>query len=267
MYAKYEKCDPLSTKQVAKLDQMLPYFVMDVAGNIPGLPGVFVAGIFSAALSSMSSSLNTVAGTIYEDFVRPRYPNNTEKQASDVMKGLVVVLGFLILALVFVVERMGQVFQVAIVISGLTAGTLLGMFTIGMVSRRVNARGLMIGSITSMICVGILMVGSQFKPKPPPLSLRTDGCDAALFNSTQILNLNQPVDMDDFPWVFRISFMYLGTLGMIILIVVAYIASYIDGNFPEFDERLLAKFCRRKIVEKPVQYNNVKYSDISETLD
>lgn len=38
------------TKQVEKKDQLLPFYVLDVAGHIPGLSGLFIAGIFSAAL-------------------------------------------------------------------------------------------------------------------------------------------------------------------------------------------------------------------------
>jgi sodium-coupled monocarboxylate transporter 8/12 len=262
MYARYETCDPISTRQIKKLDQMLPYFVMDVAEKVPGLPGIFVAGIFSAALSSMSSSLNTVAGTIYEDFIRPKYPENTEKTASNIMKLLVVILGILILGLVFVVERMGQIFQITIVLSGLTGGTLLGIFTMGMLSRSVNSKGVMTGAISSMIICGILMVGAQMRPKFSPLPLRTDGCDASM-NSTNFINPSAPVDMDSFPWVFRISFMYLGFLGMILLCIVTYLVSYWTGGCAELDEKLLAPFCRQTAPKQPNDtFNNVKYSDI-----
>lgn len=35
---------------VNKPDQLFPLFVMDTLGNVPGVPGLFVAGIFSGAL-------------------------------------------------------------------------------------------------------------------------------------------------------------------------------------------------------------------------
>lgn len=50
MYVTYEKCDPFSTKAVKQQDQLLPYYILDVASNIPGLPGLFIAGIVCAAL-------------------------------------------------------------------------------------------------------------------------------------------------------------------------------------------------------------------------
>jgi sodium-coupled monocarboxylate transporter 8/12 len=50
IYAKYQLCDPLGIKVVDKSDQLFPVFVMDTLGHLPGIPGVFVAGIFSGAL-------------------------------------------------------------------------------------------------------------------------------------------------------------------------------------------------------------------------
>ena len=50
IYARYYDCDPITAKAIDKADQIVPYFVMDVVGNLPGLPGLFVAGVFSGAL-------------------------------------------------------------------------------------------------------------------------------------------------------------------------------------------------------------------------
>lgn len=50
----------------------MPLYVMDVCRNIPGIPGLFVAGIFAAALSTLSSILNTLSCTIFEDFLRAK---------------------------------------------------------------------------------------------------------------------------------------------------------------------------------------------------
>lgn len=90
--------------------QILPYYVVEVAGSIPGISGLFIAGVFAAALSTMSANLNTVAGTIYEDFIKHRFvkfqrtpmnhfmanvyisrnPNTSEKRASNIMKVLLI---------------------------------------------------------------------------------------------------------------------------------------------------------------------------------
>ena len=40
---------------------MLPLHVLHVAGDIPGLPGLFMAGVFSGSLSTISSGLNSLA--------------------------------------------------------------------------------------------------------------------------------------------------------------------------------------------------------------
>lgn len=50
IYATYHDCDPLTTKLAKAKDQLLPLLVMRIFGNYPGLPGLFVAGVFSAAL-------------------------------------------------------------------------------------------------------------------------------------------------------------------------------------------------------------------------
>lgn len=52
-FARYYDCDPLDSKLALARDQILPLLVMDILGEWNGLPGIFVAGVFSAALRSV----------------------------------------------------------------------------------------------------------------------------------------------------------------------------------------------------------------------
>ncbi|CRK94412.1 CLUMA_CG007919, isoform A [Clunio marinus] len=245
IYTKFQSCDPVKSGGIQKIDQILPYFVMDVASKVPGLPGLFIAGIFSAALSSMSSSLNTVSGTIYEDFIRHNFPNNTEKTASNIMKVLVVLLGILTLSLVFVVEHMGQIFRLNYVIIGLFAGTHLGIFTIGMFSKSANTKGIICGAIGTLLVIGTIIVGSQSLPKEPPLPVRVDGCTNS-FNVSLLTDNSVKVSTEDIPLIFRLSFMYYSFLGLILMFLISLPVSWMTGGCEEFDERLLTPFMRSK---------------------
>lgn len=141
MYAKYSTCDPISSGLVEKPDQIVPYYVMDVASSIPGLSGLFVAGIFCAALSTMSSGLNTLAGTIYEDFLASRMPKDiSEKRISDIMKIISVVLGLVSMAFVFMVQYLGTLFQLTLKVMSLAGGPILAMFSLGMLVPFVNTK-------------------------------------------------------------------------------------------------------------------------------
>ena len=50
IFAAFYDCDPVKGKVITKSDQILPYFVMKITSHIPALPGIFVSGVFSAAL-------------------------------------------------------------------------------------------------------------------------------------------------------------------------------------------------------------------------
>lgn len=269
VYAKYESCDPVSTGQIKKLDQIVPLFVMQVASKIPGLPGLFIAGIFSAALSSISSILNTKAGIIYEDFIRHRFPNATEKRASDVMKLLVVILGIIMLSLVFVVEHLGSIFRLNYAINGLTIGAFFGIFSIGMMSRTANTKGVMCGAIMSLLVVGTIIIGAQSLPKPPPLSFKTDDCEYPWNMTEPLVNLsNQRDSIEDIPLIFRLSFMYYALLGTIILFVVALPVSWATGGCEPFDERLLTPLLRSKLWkeknenDKQLDLNKLEFDEV-----
>lgn len=114
-------------------DQVIPLYVVRSVGRFPGVVGLFVAGVFSAALSSLSTALNSLSGVILKDFVEPyRSKPLTERQTAYVLRGVVVVFGLISMASVPIVQRLGLVMQLSTTVAGITCGPLLGAFSVGM---------------------------------------------------------------------------------------------------------------------------------------
>lgn len=82
-----------------------------------------------------------MAGTIYEDFVHKIIGKDIgEKTASNILKLIVIIIGIVSTILVFVIENLGGLLPLAISLQGVTNGPLLGMFTIGVLFPRANAK-------------------------------------------------------------------------------------------------------------------------------
>ncbi|CAL4140451.1 unnamed protein product, partial [Meganyctiphanes norvegica] len=110
IYAKYWDCDPIKSGTISKGDQLFPLFVMDILGEFSGLPGFFVAGICSGALSTVSSGMNSLAAITLEDFIKGIFiPNMSDDTATKVVKILSLCYGLLTFGLVFVAEQLGNI--------------------------------------------------------------------------------------------------------------------------------------------------------------
>ncbi|KAK2171563.1 hypothetical protein NP493_1044g00045 [Ridgeia piscesae] len=112
---------------------LLPRFVMDVLGFVPGLPGLFVASLFSGAFSSVSSMLNSLAAVTWEDFLKqsPRMRRLPDKQATYVNKGLVVVFAVLGVGMAFVFSLVGGTVLQGVVVGGALGCALPMWISIG----------------------------------------------------------------------------------------------------------------------------------------
>ncbi|XP_046473322.1 sodium-coupled monocarboxylate transporter 1-like [Neodiprion pinetum] len=237
MFSKYHDCDPVTANIVDKADQMLPYYVMDVAGNIPGLPGLFISALVSSALSTMSGGLNTAAGTIWEDFISPWIPESEKKEAmaTKVMKVTVVLLGFLCIFFVFVVEHLGDIFMVSTTMTGVTAGTITGFYVLGMMVPWANYKGAVIGGIIGFTASTWIIVGAQVeKVKDTYVSLPTSIANCAIqpnmTYSTESTSAS-PVDSEDKPMIlYTISFLYYSLIGITVVVVSGTIASFVTGR-------------------------------------
>lgn len=133
MYAFYHGCDPVKIGTVPRPDSLVPRFVQDVAGHIPGMTGIFISCVFSASLSCISAGLHAVSGVIYSDCVRPmRLFAHTDFNAKLSMRIIIVLLGSICAFGGIFVERFKSIFQIVMTVSGITTGAKFGVFTLGM---------------------------------------------------------------------------------------------------------------------------------------
>ncbi|XP_046396600.1 sodium-coupled monocarboxylate transporter 1-like [Ischnura elegans] len=254
IYATYYDCDRLSAKVVRASDQLMPYFVMDVAGWLSGLPGLFIAGVFSAALSTMSTGLNSMSGVIFEDFINPFLKVKvSDERASFIMKIICALFGVFCVCMVFIVEHLGAIVQLNWSLIGITSGPMLAIFALGMFFPWVNSKGAFVGGAVGLIIMGFISFGAQwavatgqirFEKKP----VSTDGClfpshfstssgyETAIINetafgtdfTTDATTFSQP-ETNEAWFIFRISYTLYSFVGLVISVVVGLIVSFLTG--------------------------------------
>ena len=137
-----EKLDPTITT-----DQVFPLFI---ATEMPiGLAGLIVAGIFAAAQSTVSTSMNSTATAVVTDFMRPAGAFRTERGYLRAARFITFVAGVLgtLLGLVFIDPEIKSLFDTFLKVIGLFMGVLGGLFVLGVMTRRANAGGAMVGAL------------------------------------------------------------------------------------------------------------------------
>ncbi|KAL1399445.1 hypothetical protein pipiens_008209 [Culex pipiens pipiens] len=266
IYATYQNCDPLTTKLAKAKDQLLPLFVMDILGELPGLPGLFVAGVFSAALSSLSTCLNSMSAVILEDFVKPYVKKPLSPLAINwIMRSVVVGVGALCAALVFVVEKMGTVLQLTMSLEAITNGPLLGTFTLGILIPWVESRprlkpplflhrAPLTGGIVGVLFMSWLSLKAQYAVATgaityPHKQMSVEECSYEFDRSGLNATVTSSVAAEDIFPLFRVCYMWYTFLGAAVTILVSLACTLVYGrNDPKtVAPDLLAGFVRRYV--------------------
>ncbi|XP_013789203.1 sodium-coupled monocarboxylate transporter 2-like isoform X2 [Limulus polyphemus] len=240
VYTKYHDCDPITLKLVNAPDQLFPLYVMDVLGFLPGLPGLFVAGVFSGALSTVSSGVNSLAAVTLEDFIKTYIRNDlSELWAARLTKILALVYGIITIILVVVAKELGNVLQATLSIRGMIGGPLLGVFTLGMFFPWTNNKGAGGGLLTGLSISFWVGFGAFIqKPLIPRAPVSVDGC---LGNHTLPTTVAPEIhNAEVFP-LYRISYMWFSAIGFFSVLISGLIISFITGpNKPEdIDPKLI----------------------------
>ncbi len=127
----------------AKLDAIYPRFIWD---HLPvGIAGLVIAAILAAAMSNLSAALNSLSSTTVMDFYRPIRPRLSEGHYLSVARFATLGWGVVLLAVGIVAQRVDSVLEAGLGIASILYGGLLGVFLLGVLSKKVGEAAAMGG--------------------------------------------------------------------------------------------------------------------------
>jgi SSS family transporter len=128
---------------LTKTDEVFPHFIVN---HLPiGIRGLVIAALFAAAMSTLSSSLNSSSASTVADFYRPLDKKKDEGYDLRVARGMTVVWAFVQLIVAYLARREPSVLEAGLTIAAFTNGSLLGIFLLGVLTRRVGHTAGIIG--------------------------------------------------------------------------------------------------------------------------
>lgn len=236
IYWYYRTCDPLAAGRINLRDQNMPIYIIDALKDLPGVAGLFVAGIFSASLSTVSTALNSLSAITLEDYFKNLYllvkkkpfvPS--ENDSAFTSKVLSTFFGFVCIGVAFLTQNLGGVLQASLTIFGVVGGPLLAVFTLGMFTKIANQWGVIIGHLVG---VGISMWSQFGRPRPPPPYLNFSTEDCSQFEDMRGKNVTNPfqsnfTEGESYFYLYRISYLYAVIIGFLITLILGYLLSYI----------------------------------------
>lgn len=233
MYACYGNNSPREQQYITSKDQMVLYFVMDMLQNFPGLPGLFVACLFSASLSTISSAFNSLATVTMVDLIRPHY-SMTEARATLLSKMLALSYGIICLAMAYVVHLMNSsVLQAALSIFGMVGGPLLGLFCLGIFFPCANSIGAVIGLAAGLVMAFWVGIGGFLFQMPSSVQFlplnSTNTTPAASENITAmpaVIDAARPVGLNG---LYSLSYMWYSALNSFTVVLIGLIISFVTG--------------------------------------
>jgi SSS family transporter len=137
-----------------RADRIYPTFIVSRMPH--GIAGLLIAAILAAAMSNLSAALNSLASSSIIDFYlrfRASSRSGSDPAVSEAGRlrlarlatvgWALVLFGLAVLAL----DRVGRVVEVGLQIASVAYGALLGVFLLGVLTKRANQRGAMVGMI------------------------------------------------------------------------------------------------------------------------
>ena len=133
-------------------DKIFPHFI--VTELPPGVTGLLIAALFAAAMSSVDSSLNSSATLLMTDlYVRLINKNADDKTKMRFLRVTTVIFGIAGTGMALLMISIKSALDAWWSIAGVFSGGMIGLFLLGIISRRTESTGGAIGVSVGVIAI------------------------------------------------------------------------------------------------------------------
>jgi len=111
----------------------------------PGLAGLAIAAVLAAAMSNLSAALNSLSSTTILDFYKPLRPGRSEQSYVKLARAATLIWGLALVGVGAVARHWGPVLEAGLTVASIAYGGLLGVFLLGVLTRRVGENAALLG--------------------------------------------------------------------------------------------------------------------------
>ncbi|MGA9528408.1 MAG: sodium:solute symporter [Terriglobales bacterium] len=133
-----------------RADRIYPTFIVSRMPH--GISGLLIAAILAAAMSNLSAALNSLSSSTMMDFYLRMWPEVNEARRMRLARVATVIWALVLFGLaVLALHRAGRVVEAGLQIASITYGALLGVFLLGVLTKRATQGGAVAGMIAGLV--------------------------------------------------------------------------------------------------------------------
>ncbi|WP_069098244.1 sodium:solute symporter family transporter [Mesomycoplasma ovipneumoniae] len=169
--------DQIVGREGAANNQLLSFFIIKVLPT--GLSGLIIAAVFAASQSTISSSMNSLVNVIVSDFIQPIRKFRKKAPIKDrimliISKILITFFGIQGMLVAFLLTYSGQtnLFDLFLAIVGLFGVPIGAVYMLGILTRRTNSFGAVLGISVAFITALFLWIFTNKRLVPENLVIQ-----------------------------------------------------------------------------------------------
>ncbi|MBK7132455.1 MAG: sodium:solute symporter [Bacteroidales bacterium] len=164
----YYSVNPGILPEGIQADRVFPLYIIN---NLPaGLTGLLIASIFAAGMSTISTSVNSSATVILNDYFKKSTDNpSSEKRSVRILYSSSLIFSILGILIAIAMINVKSALDVWWKLASIFSGGMLGLFLLGYFSKKVTNLSAIIGVVAGVLVIGWMSL-SQFIFTTPELS-------------------------------------------------------------------------------------------------